>query len=79
MSNILAGKRNPKAEIWLKLLRAGQILEDKQQQVDHNTSVSLELIRKTCIQQSIRKLAKSAGIDPANLSHVLNGKRNLTI
>ena len=26
----------------------------------------------------MRKIAKATGIDPANLSHVLNGKRNLT-
>ena len=31
-----------------------------------------------CNQQSTRKIARESGIDPANLSHVLNGKRRLT-
>ncbi len=78
VSAILAGKRNPKVETWLKLLRAAQTFEDKQQRVGQNNAVLLEIIREKCNLLSVRRIANTTGIDPANLSHVLSGKHNLT-
>lgn len=78
VSEILQGKRNPRVDIWLKLMRAAQALETQQYQADQKNNVLLEMIRVRCNQQSTRKIAQESGVDPANLSHVLNGKRNLT-
>lgn len=57
---------------------AGQALEAQQYQVDQKNQIILEMIRDRCNRQSTRKIARESGIDPANLSHVLNGKRRLT-
>lgn len=78
VSDILQGKRNPRVEIWLKLMRAAQTLETQQYQADQKDKIFLEMTREICNQQSARKIAKESGIDHANLSHILNGKRNLT-
>lgn len=78
VSNILSGKRNPRVEIWLKLMRASQALEAQQYQADQKNKIILEMFRDICNQQSTRKIARESGVDPANLSHVLNGKRKLT-
>ena len=78
VSDILSGKRNPRVEIWLKLMRAAQDLEAQKYQADQKNQIILEMIRDMCNQQSMRKVAKDSGIDPANLSHVLNGKRKLS-
>ena len=79
VSDILSSKRNPRVDIWLKLMRAAQALQAKQYQADQKNKELLEMIRDRCNQQSTRGIAKASGIDPANLSHVLSGKRNLTI
>lgn len=78
VSDILSGKRNPRVEVWLKLMRAAQDLEDQKYEADQKNQIILEMIRDMCNQQSMRKVAKDSGIDPANMSHVLNGKRKLT-
>ncbi len=78
ISDILSGKRNPRVEICLKLMRAAQASEAKQYQADQKNQVLLEMIRDRCNQQSTRKIAKQLGINPANLSHALCGKRKLT-
>ncbi|MBP6367030.1 MAG: hypothetical protein KBA82_07830 [Nitrosomonas sp.] len=59
-------------------MRAAQALETQHYQSDQKNKVLLEMIRNRYNQQSTRKIAKESGIDPANLSHVLNGKRKLT-
>ena len=78
VSDILQGKRNPRIEIWLKLMRAAQDLEARKYQANQKNQIALEMIRDMCFQHSTRKIARESGIDPANLSHVLNGKRKLT-
>jgi antitoxin component HigA of HigAB toxin-antitoxin module len=78
VSDILSGKRNPRVDVWLKLMRAAQSLEAQQYQADQKNKILLEIIRDMCDQRSTRKIAKVFGINPANLSHVLNGNRNLT-
>ncbi len=59
-------------------MQAAQALEAQQYQTNQKNKILLEMIRNMCNQLSTRKVAKESGIDPANLSHVLNGKRNLT-
>ena len=78
VSDILQGNRNPRVDVWLKLMRAAQALEAQHYQADQKNKVLLEIIRDMCNQRSMRKVAKESGLDPANLSHVLNGKRKFT-
>lgn len=78
VSDILSGKRNPQVEIWLKLMRAAQALGVQKYQAEQKNQIILKMIKDMCDQQSIRKVARGSGIDPANLSHVLNGQRKLT-
>ena len=78
VSDILSGKRNPRVDIWLKLMRAAQDLEAQKYKTDQKNQIILEMIRDMCNQQSMRKVARDSGIDPTNLSHVLNGKRKLS-
>ncbi len=59
-------------------MRAAQDLGAQKYQADQKNQIALEMIRDMCIQHSTRKIARESGIDPANLSHVLNGKRKLT-
>ena len=42
VSDILQGKRNPRVEIWLKLMRAAQALEARQYQADQKNIILLE-------------------------------------
>lgn len=80
ISTILAGQRYPAAKTWLKLLKAAQALEVEQQQIERANQTLLATITEKCNQQEqgLRRIARAAGIDPANLSHILNRKRNLT-
>ena len=77
VSDILSGKRNPRVEIWLKLMHVAQIMETQQYKANQKNKVILEMIREICNQPSTREIAKVSGIEPTNLSHVLNGKRKL--
>lgn len=78
VSDILSGKRNPRVEIWLKLMRAAQDSEAQKYQADQKNQILLRMIKDMCNQQSTRKIAKESCVDSANLSHVLNGRRNIT-
>ncbi len=59
-------------------MRAAQDLSAQQYQANQRNKVLLDTVREMCNQKNIRKIARESGIDPANLSHVLNGKRELT-
>ncbi|MBP6367022.1 MAG: helix-turn-helix transcriptional regulator [Nitrosomonas sp.] len=53
VSDILSGKRNPRVEIWLKLMRVAQDLEAQKYQAEQQNRIVLETIRDMCNQLSM--------------------------
>jgi len=75
ISRILKGEVVPSFEIVLKLHSGVRFL----QQDSHEQAALIAKVRNECAISGLRKLANSVGIDPANLSHILNGSRPLGI
>ena len=75
ISRILKGEVVPSFEIVLRLHSGVRFL----QQDLHEQADLIAKVRNECAISGLRKLAKSVGIDPANLSHILSGSRTLGI
>ena len=75
VADILAGRTNPPVETWLKLYQAAREREAARNEQDERVRQTLDATRTHCRQQGVRAIATALGLDPANLSQILNGKR----
>jgi predicted transcriptional regulator len=75
VSAVLRGDWEPSPATLAKLHRAVPQMETSARgQAEHVQEV-LEAVRKRCQRIGVREFAKRAGIDRANLTHVLSGQR----
>ncbi len=74
-SSVLRGRGNPSGETLMKLYRAVPEIEAKHREQAERVSAVLAAVRERCHRKGVRKLASLAGVDPANLAHVLTGRR----
>jgi transcriptional regulator with XRE-family HTH domain len=75
VTDILAGRTNPPVATWLKLYQAANALDAARRERAEREQRTLVATRAHCQKHSTRAVAIALGLDPANLSHVLNGKR----
>jgi transcriptional regulator with XRE-family HTH domain len=76
VSAVLRGKRKPTPTTLAKLCRAAPQLEAVYREQAVYTRVVLDAVRECRQNSSIRQFAERSGVDGANLTHVLNGRRN---
>jgi plasmid maintenance system antidote protein VapI len=75
VTDVLAGRSHPPAETWLKLYQAARELETARRAQEERVRQTLDATRVQCRRHGVRAIAATLGLDPANLSHILNGKR----
>jgi hypothetical protein len=75
VTDILAGRTRPPVETWLKLYQAAQELEAARRVPEEREQRTLDATRAHCRKHGTRAVASTIGLNPGNLSNVLNGKR----
>jgi len=75
VTEILAGRTKPPVETWLRLYQAAKELEAVRREQEERVLQTLNAIRAHCRRHGTRAVATALGLDPGNLSSVLNGKR----
>ena len=75
VSAILCGKRGPTLTALGKLYRALPRLEQEASGEAESAREVLEAIKERCQAIGVRRFAKQAGVDAANLTKVLSGRR----
>jgi transcriptional regulator with XRE-family HTH domain len=75
LSAVLLGKRQPKPSTFAKLSLAIYRLQKVERDETEQTQNVLDRVRKHCEGSGLRRFARRAGVDPANLASVLKGRR----
>jgi transcriptional regulator with XRE-family HTH domain len=75
VSAILSGKRRPTPATLAKLYRALPRLEQEASEEPELVREVLEGVKRRCQLIGVRRFAKRAGVDAANLAKVLSGRR----
>ncbi len=75
VSAVLLRKRTPTAATLAKLYRAVSRLEREASEEAEHVQEVLDAVRRSCRLLGVRQFARQAGIDGANLAHVLSGRR----
>ncbi|MCY0894667.1 MAG: hypothetical protein OWS03_00015, partial [Alicyclobacillaceae bacterium] len=70
---MLQGVSKGNVELWSKLLKCAQDLEQNRKR----ESETVELLRERCRIDGVRAVAQQFNMDPRHLSAVLKGKRRL--
>ena len=78
VSAILSGKRRPTPGTLAKLYRALPRLEQEASEEAESAREVLEAIKERCQAIGVRRFAKQAGVDAANLAKVLSGRRKFS-
>jgi transcriptional regulator with XRE-family HTH domain len=75
LSAVLLGKRQPNPSTLAKLSLAIYRLQKVERDETEQTQNVLDRVRKHCEGSGLRRFARRAGVDPANLASVLKGRR----
>jgi len=75
LSGVLLGKRNPSPSTLTKLCMAVSRLQRAESDEVDQAKIVLNEVRRRCNGSGLRRFARRAGIDPANLNRVLKGQR----
>ncbi len=78
VSAALCGKREPTSATLEKLYRTVPRMEVADREQAEHVQEVLDAVRKRCQRFGVRRFAKQAGVDAANLAHVLSGRRKLS-
>ncbi len=78
VSAILSGKRGPTPATLAELYRALPRLEQVASEEAESAREVLEAIKERCQAIGVRRFAKQAGVDAANLTKVLSGRRRFS-
>jgi transcriptional regulator with XRE-family HTH domain len=74
LSSVLLGKRSPSPSTLSKLCTAVSHLQRAESEEAEQCRNVLEEVERLCNLQGLRRLARRAGIDPANLNRALKGR-----
>jgi len=74
LSAVLLGKRSPSPSTLAKLCMAVSRLQRAQSEEADRTRSVLDDVRLRCRLTGLRRFARRAGVDPANLNGVLKGR-----
>ncbi len=75
VSAVLLRKRTPTPGTLAKLYRAISRLEREASEEAEHVQEVLDAVRRHCRLVGVRKIARRAGVDSANLAKVLSGRR----
>jgi transcriptional regulator with XRE-family HTH domain len=78
LSAVLLGKRNPSAATLRRLAAALATLQRLDRDEADLTRRVLDEVRRRCQVTGLRRFARQAGVDPANLNRVLKGRSKLS-
>jgi hypothetical protein len=73
---VLLGKRSPSPSTLTKLCTAISHLQKAKREEAEQVRSVLDEVRRHCRLTGLRRFARRAGIDPANLARILKGRRN---
>jgi transcriptional regulator with XRE-family HTH domain len=75
VSAVLQGNGSPSHETLTRLLVAAQEVDARRREERERVQAGIAVLRERCQCVGIRQVARDIGVDPANLTRVLAGRR----